>query len=376
MHRQQIIKLISIPLQAMLLLISFCVQADERVRIKAVGIPLADHYAGIVAYEKYRHEMKYADYQLLILPGPNLVRAYFRSEPDADIAFNVSPMVMDMFANNPDFRWVSLIHRDGNALAINEAMNKYVNLDMDRKKRLPDSKIANAISQYKQETGTPLEIAIPHPLATHTTILYKYLKDHGKTFGLHNQDNTDVTLRVVKPADAPLFIKKQSARSKPAIFEQSLPWAELVETNHYGYVGWYSKDVMQHELGHVECIIIAKNDVIAQKNKALKEVIHFIHKAGRDIEHARHKGGDHLDEIIQMVQRHIPQHSKEAIIESLRPDINAINYLNLNVDDNSKNSFREIMELAHEAKLIKQTIDIEQLADEQFSTTITHTSDE
>lgn len=29
--------------------------------IKAIYIPLADHYAGIVAYEKYRDQMKYAD---------------------------------------------------------------------------------------------------------------------------------------------------------------------------------------------------------------------------------------------------------------------------------------------------------------------------
>ncbi len=29
--------------------------------IKALYIPLADHYAGIIAYEKYRGEMKHAD---------------------------------------------------------------------------------------------------------------------------------------------------------------------------------------------------------------------------------------------------------------------------------------------------------------------------
>ncbi len=50
--------------------------AEEKQTIKAVGIPLADHYAGVVAFEKYRSKMKYADYQLLILPGPDFVRAY------------------------------------------------------------------------------------------------------------------------------------------------------------------------------------------------------------------------------------------------------------------------------------------------------------
>jgi hypothetical protein len=53
---------------------------------------------------------------------------HFRSEPDADIAFNVCPIVMDMFAKQLDFRWVSLIHRDGNALAINGLFNETVGL--------------------------------------------------------------------------------------------------------------------------------------------------------------------------------------------------------------------------------------------------------
>ena len=100
------------------------VASGARKTIKAIYIPLADHYAGIVAYEKYRDQMQYADYQVEMIPGPALVRARFREE-DADMAFNVCPMVMDMFAEKPDFRWVSLIHRDGNALAINEMLNQY-----------------------------------------------------------------------------------------------------------------------------------------------------------------------------------------------------------------------------------------------------------
>ena len=344
--------------------------ADNRERIKAIGIPLADHYAGIVAFEKYRDKMQYADYQLMILPGPGLVRAYFRSEPDADIAFNVTPMVIDMFAAKPDFRWVSLIHRDGNALAINELMNEKVDLDMSRKARLPDNKIAEAISAFKRETGESLEIAIPHPLATHTTILYKYLKEQGKSFSFNRHENTDVMFKIVKPPESPVYLKKKAARSQAAAFEQSLPWAEVVETDGNGYVGWYSKDVMQHEHGHVECIVIAKDEVIENKTKALREVIYYIHQAGRDIESARRNGGEEMEEIVRMVRKHVPAHTREAIIQSLRIDLNVINYSNLNVDANAKASFKEIMDLAFEAGFIKQKIDINKLADSQFSTDI------
>jgi len=356
----------------------FCISAGEaqehnstsgKIRIKAVGIPLADHYAGIVAFEKYRSEMKHADYQLQILPGPHLVRAYFYSEPDADIAFNVCPMVMDMFAEKPNFRWVSLIHRDGNALAINSLMNTKVQLPENRLKRKPDEKIANAFSEFKKETGEPVECAIPSPLATHTTVLYKYLKDHNKTMGFSKLDNADILAVVVKPPKSPAFLKKKASRSEPAAFEQSLPWAEVSESGKYGHVGWYSKDVMNHPKGHVECIIIAKDEVIQKKRDALKEVIYFIHKAGQDIEFARREGT--LDEIVKMIQKHIPKHTKDAIIQSLRPDLHVINYRHLNVDKNAKESFREIMDLAFEAGFLKKKIDIEALADESFRTEVT-----
>ncbi len=312
-----------------------------------------------------------ADYQLLILPGPGLVRAYFRSEPDADIAFNVCPMVMDMYAEKPDFRWISLIHRDGNALAINELMNKKVKLHSDKLKRKPDKKVASAFSEFRKEIGEPIECAIPSPLATHTTVLYKYLKDHNKTMSFQKRDNVDVLLSVVNPPKSPAFLKAKASRNQPAAFEHSLPWAEVAESAGYGYVAWYSKDVMNHPKGHVECIIIAKDEVIRKKREALKEVIYFIHKAGQDIEAARIKGGQELNEIIAMIQKHIPKHTKSSIIESLRPDLMVINYKNLNIDKESKESFRKIMNLAFEAGFIKKKIDIEALADESFTTKIT-----
>lgn len=355
-----------------LLLLLHASSLAEKIIINAVGIPLADHYPAIIAYEKYKDQMLHADFRLKLLPGPELVRAYFRSKPDIDIAFNVSPMVMDMFAKKPDFRWVSLIHRDGNVLAINEPFNEIVKLPLKKNKRLPDNKIAEALTFFKHDLGNPIECAIPSPLATHTTILYKYLKDHNKTMGFRRGENVDVLLRVVKPLKSPVFLKKQAARSLPAAFEQSLPWAEVVETNGFGLVGWYSKDVMQHKHGHVECIIIAKDTVISNKRLALQEVINYIHQAGQDIESARRSGGKEMDQIINMIQKHIPAHNRSAIIESLRIDLNVINYRHMNVDHNAKSSFREIMELAYEAGFIKKKINIEELADESFATEVTN----
>ena len=344
---------------------------NDRVDIKAIAIPLADHYAGIVAYEKYKDEMKFANYSIKLLPGPNLVRSYFYSKDDADIAFNVAPMVMDMFAQKPNFKWVSLIHRDGNALAINNHLDYLVKLNPNKALRKPNAKVAGAFSEFKNKNKKTIEIAVPSLLATHTTVLYKYLKDNHKTLTSNKWVDADVRLRIVKPPLSPSYLQEKTSRSEASAFEQSLPWPDIAESKKTGHVAWYSKDVMNHPNGHVECIIIAKDEVINQKREALKEVIYYIHKAGRDIEKARLAGGVEFDNIIKMIRKHIPKHTKVAIKESLRTDVMAINYKNLNIDDETKESFKKIMDLAYEAGFIKEKIDINSLADDSFSTKIT-----
>ena len=342
----------------------------KRQTIRALCIPLADHYAGIVAYEKYRNEMQFADYQLEIIGGPELVRARFR-DPDVDMAFNVCPMVLDMFADKPDFRWISLIHRDGNAFVINEVLNQYINLPEERVDRKPDSSLAAVFGELKEELGYTIQCAIPSPLATHTTILYKYLKDHGRTLGFGIDQEKDLLAVVTKPAQSPSFIMKKNSRGLPAAFEQSLPWPEIVETRGFGRTVWYSKDILPWPKGHVECVIIAKDRAIAEKREAVREVVYYIHKAGQDIEQAREKGGREMDTVVEIIRKYIPAHSSDAIMQSLRADLVVINYHNLNVDQNAKDGLRQIMNLAIEGGMLKRRINIDDLADESFSTEIT-----
>ena len=97
----------------------------EKKTIKAIYIPLADHYASIIAYEKYRDKMVHADFQIEQMKSWDLLRAYFQSG-EVDMAYVMSPLAMDMFRERPKSRWVAMMHRDGNALAINELLNKEI----------------------------------------------------------------------------------------------------------------------------------------------------------------------------------------------------------------------------------------------------------
>ena len=339
----------------------------ERHSITAIYIPLADHYAGIIAYEKYRHQMKHADYTIERMANWPELRAYFLSG-EVDLAYIICPMAMDMFLDMPVFRWISLMHRDGNALAINDLLNRYAHLPEKRVDRKPDSRVAEAFTLAKETLGKPSVCGVPSLFATHTVVLYKYLKDHGKTLALGRGNEKDVKAIAVPPPKSPAFLKKNNARGIPASFEQSLPWADVVETQQFGHVAWYSKDVVKWPGGHVECIAIATDQAIAAKKDALKEVIYYIHKAGIDIEDARKSGGEAMNAITAMIRKHIPKHTHEAIVQSLRTDLNVINYQNMNVD---KAGLKQIMDLAVEGGILDRAIDIDRFANDEFFTEIT-----
>ena len=358
---------------ALWLSISFCSMAfaepmplANRKTIKALYIPLADHYAALVAHDRYRDEMEFADFEIEQMGNWDLLRAYFQSG-EVDMAYVMSPLAMDMYREKSHFRWIGLMHRDGNALAINDLIDSRVGLAKLRSDRQPDAKVAEALQAFNASRNEPTQIGMPHLLATHTVVLYRYLKEHGATMTLDPGVTADVLAIAVAPPRSPSFIKGQSNRARPAAFEQSLPWADVVETEGFGHVAWYSKDVMPWKNGHVECIALATDSAIAEKSDAVREVMAYIRRAGRDIEHARSVGGEELDAIVEIVRRHIPAHTRAAIIASLDPELDVINYRELDVD---KPGIKLIMDLAVEGGILKAPIDIDDFADPRFGSSV------
>lgn len=334
----------------------------QKQKIHALYIPLADHYAALVAFERYRDQMEHADFQIEQMKNWDYLRAYFQSG-EVDMAFVMSPLAMDMFNQKPHFRWIGLMHRDGNALAINDLINQLVQLAPERKDRKPDEKVAIALQKIFRDTGQSTLVGVPHLLSTHTVVLYRYLKSFGVRMVLKPHQSEPVEAIVVPPPKSPAFIKSKSNRAQAAAFEQSLPWADVVETGGYGHVAWYSKDVMPWKYGHVECIALATDAAIADKQKAVREVMYYIHQAGMDIERAREQGGEALESIVEIIRKHIPLHNREAIIASLSPELRVINYEHLNVD---KAGLKQIMDLAVEGGILKQPVDIDAFSDTRF----------
>lgn len=336
---------------------------EAKEKINALYIPLADHYAAsIIAKDKYGPKMEKADYETELMSSwPNLRSKFMAGQ--ADVAFIISPLAMDMYAENPSFHVVSLVHRDGNALAVNELFAKQINLSANREDRKPTADVAKAMANWKKKKGQPSICGVPSLQSTHAVVLYKYLKDNGLTLAL-GQGEGDVMARAIAPLTAPEFVKSQAAAGLAASIEQSLPWADVVETGGFGKIVWYSKDVMKWPKGHVECIMIASDNAIKNKKEALAEVIHYIHQAGSDIDAARQQGGQALKDIAQIVNKYIPAHNVDAIVESLRYDLGVINYSNLDVD---KEGLKFIMDLAVEGHIINKAVDLNSFVDSSFS---------
>ena len=337
-------------------------EVSKKKVIKALYIPLADHYAALVAFERYGSKMVFADFQIQQMKNWDLLRAYFQSG-EVDMAYVMSPLAMDMYTEKPHFKWIGLMHRDGNALAINDVLNQEVNLPPLRKDRKPNNKVAISLKKCYQANNKSIEVGMPHQLSTHTVVLYSYLKKHGLKLTLLPNTPAEVYAITIAPPKAPSFIKGKSNRAKPAAFEQSLPWADIVETEGFGHVAWYSKDVISWPHGHVECIALATNKSIDNKFEATNEVMYFLQKAGDDIEKARNEGGKSLEDIVKIVRKHIPLHSREAIIASLDPSLKVINYQHLNID---KPGLKLIMDLAVEGHIIKNSINIDEFSDSRF----------
>ncbi len=340
----------------------------QKQKIHALYIPLADHYAAaVVAHANFASKMEKAEYTVEMMKSwPSLQGKFMAGQ--ADVAFIICPLAMDMFAKKPNFRFVSLVHRDGNALAVNDILVSKINLADKRIDRKPTAELATAFANWKQESGQASECAVPSLFATHTVVLYKYLKDNGLTLAIGKKGEGDVRAVAVAPPKSPEFLQLQSNQGKAASFEQSLPWADVVETGGSGKVAWYSKDVIVWPKGHVECIMIASDDAIKNKSEALAEVIKYIHQAGLDIDAARATGGAELEEIAKLVNSYVPAHSVDAVVQSLRHDLGVINYSNLNVD---QAGLKLIMDLAVEGNILKQAIDLDAFTDDQFSTQIT-----
>jgi NitT/TauT family transport system substrate-binding protein len=309
-----------------------------------------------------------ADFEIERMPSWQVLRAAFR-EGRADMAFIICPEALQMFSERPDFRWVGLLHRNGNQLIINRELAQHIELAENPKDRKPDGQVAEWLLQGMQSGNENVYCGLPAPRATHSVVFYKYLRDHDLKMGTTRLGTDgEVTTEIVRPGEATAYMRKRNNRSEMACTQQSLPWGDVIEERGDGKIAWYSKDVLVWPNGHVECIVIASDKALREKRAAVVEVLQAINQAGKELETAR-KGDEALmGRLVGYIQEHVPEHSRTGILDALDIERGGIRYDHLSVDDNAVGSLREIMSLAIEAGILEEYVDLESFAIKQLET--------
>ena len=140
------------------------------------------------------------------------------------------------------------------------------------------------ITAWAEKISGPSPIkALYIPLSNHYAVLYGYLKEHDVELSLKPNTSADVSAIAAPQPKSPVFIRGKSNRAQAVAFEQSLTWADVVETGGFGYVPWYSKDLMPWSNGNVKYIALATDHAIANMLDSINEVVSYIHKADVDI---------------------------------------------------------------------------------------------
>jgi NitT/TauT family transport system substrate-binding protein len=335
--------------------------AREPIRVACVAT--AVNYALLLAAARYAPSFVDATLHLEILEGPELVRARFR-EPDADMALLGAPMAIEMFARRPEFRWIGLASRDGSALAVNEVLARRLGAPAPAGGSAL-SALGAGIRAARAASGAPVPVAVAHPLATQTLVLYTLLRDHGLTLAVGTGIARDVVAVRRPPANSPDYLHRQNTRGFDSAILQPLPWPYITEADGFGKRIAYSKDIIRWPGGHLDGLVIARDAAIATKAAALREVMQAIQRAGEDIEAARRAGGATFDALVGELQRQVPDHPAAAIREALRADLDVINYRDLAPD---RGGLEQIQALALEAGIIRAGIDIAAFTDARFAT--------
>jgi NitT/TauT family transport system substrate-binding protein len=338
--------------------------ASAKDAIVALYLPIIDHYPLLLSHLRYSKQMSNADFSVLQMAGWNELRQKFESG-EADIAVITAPLALDMYAAKPMFQTVALAHRNGSALSVNTAFAKSMANPRERAERRPDEQFAKAAKAAFDKTGNPLNVGVPTLHSAHTLVLYKYMKDQGINMVTPKDRNGVLVVRQVPPPKSAEYLKAAGALGQGAATIQAQPWGDIFESSGTGTIAWYSKDVMKHPKGHVDCIIIASANAIKNKRAALAEVIESLHKGGAELQAAIQSDNKDLLQIATSISEvYIPGLKPDVIAKSMSKDIGAINFNDLNVD---MTGLKQLQDLGMASGFQSSAVDLDKFSDRSFA---------
>ena len=235
----------------------------------------------------------------------------------------LAPLAMKLRLEGVPIKIVYLGHRDGTAMMVHK-----------------DSDI-RTIGDLRGKT-----IAIPNRYSNQYLIIFKALRDQGLSL-------RDVKIVEMPPPDMPAALYSKSVDA----ITSGEPFMAQTQLEGYGRVLYQAKQVWPN---FISCVLVVREDVIAQHPEWVKQLVDGIARSGKWLE----AGMDHRMEAAEAVSRQYYNQRPELLRYVLSTPPDRVTYSNLLL---MRKDFEQIEALAREAKIIEGPISFDDYADTRFS---------
>ncbi len=231
--------------------------------LRAVHLQITDHLALAVArHLAHQRPPRHFRLETRLETSWNPVRDALASG-EAEVAFIMAPIAMDLFASGVDIRAVLFAHRNGSACALKPAGGN----------RPPPA----LIERFRNRS-----VFIPHSLSIHHMFMHMTMREMGLSPGLAGAEGVDAFFEVAPPVMMPRFLNESESA---AAFMVAEPIAANAVAAGLAEPFFHSPDLWEH---HPCCLVCVRADCIAAHPAAVLELVHLLARAGRLI--ADHPG--------------------------------------------------------------------------------------
>ncbi len=283
---------------------------DGRITLKIGYLPITDHLT-IIAHAK-------TTYTNLILEPvrfsswPEIAEAINAGAIDG--GFLLAPMALELRSKGTPVKAVLLGHRNGSVLTVSNKILPGHNADCLK--------------------GT--RIAIPNRFSTHNILIRKYLADNG----------IDAKEQVKLIEMAPPEMVNALSTGAVDAFIVAEPFGGQAELQGIGRVQVLSKDIWPE---HICCVLNIREDVIANNQGAIKELIQSLIKAGQFIT-------DNPQEAAKLGNKYLGQKS-DVLEHVLTTPRGRITFDNL---DATKSDFEQTQDYLRKFEITSNSVDIDE----------------
>ncbi|ADH87199.1 chemotaxis protein CheW [Desulfurivibrio alkaliphilus] len=234
------------------------VSSEGKVNLKMAHIQITDHLAlGVLKHwiDTGRETPAHFTLETKCMGSWNPVQGALESF-EVDGAFILAPAAMDLFSYDVPLKLVLFAHRNG-SICVRNRQGKYIK---------PYQQF------FKHKT-----FYIPHKMSIHNMLAHMYFTQMGLKPGVAGKEAVNVLFDVAPPVAMPQFLKDNPEASGFLVAE---PIGSRAIAAGIAEKQFLSSEIWDH---HPCCVVVFRDEIIAQYPEAVQEFTDLVVKAGKSI---------------------------------------------------------------------------------------------